>query len=363
MNKNRVLYIFTFSLLFLQCDIITGSKSGSSWENLNFPEQSVYVLFLDGNDLYAGAGYDGLWVLDISRSNAEWEYLGHRVTEGERHFSSGVQAIDVYDGEIRIRSETVADNGRGVGIWLSKDRGKTWEPSDQGISTDRYDSFWPRDFTRSPHNPNLILAGAGSVFRSEDGGEQWYRVYPEPEFPYRVYSLYFGLVWHPTKANIIWAYGETNRFQPWLMRSTDSGITWERFPHINVPRDNAFYSMAFDSGNPDIIYIGAQAGVISSTKGGEEWMGEDPVPALFTDKQGGFFYAMVAHPRISGILFAGAGPRVYGSKNYGETVSILNTPPELTFILDMWYDENTDMLYVAGDGGVFRLRSPVVHIP
>jgi len=72
---------------------------------------------------------------------------------------------------------------------------------------------------------------------------------------------------------------------------------------------------------------------------------------------------MVTHPRISGILFAGAGPRLYGSKNYGETVSILNTPPELSFILDMCYDENTDMLYVAGDGGVFRLGRPVAHIP
>jgi len=285
MNKNRVLYIFTLSLLFLQCDIITGSKSGSSWGNLNFPEQSVYVLFLDGNDLYVDAGYDGLWVLDVSKSNAEWEYLGHRVTEGERHFESGVQAIDVYKGTIFIGyiSPLKLDSGNYIGVWKSVDRGMTWLPADAGIRIPEEGWSSARSIIRSPFNPDEMFLGYGDVYKSDDGGMQWYRVYPGPEFPYRFPSLYFGLVYHPKDRNIIWAYGETNRFQPWLMKSTDGGETWDRFSDINVPRDNAFYSMEFDAGDPDIIYIGAQAGVIRSNKGGKEWRGEEPVPALFTD--------------------------------------------------------------------------------
>jgi len=368
-NRNRFIYIFTFSLFFFQCDIITDSKNGSSWENLNFPEQPVYVLFLDGNDLYVGAGYDGLWVLDISRSNAEWEYLGHRVTEGERHFESGVQTINVHDSNIIIGyiepiDKTDVENEIGIGVWRSKDRGNKWEPADKGVRAPWGGwSEWSsaRSIIRSTYDTDHLLLGYGSVYKSEDGGESWYRIYPEPEI--RHTSLYFGLIWHPTNPKIIWAYGETNRFQPLLMRSIDEGRTWEEYFQVNVPRDNAFYSMAFDAGDSDIIYIGAQAGVIRSTKGGKEWIGEDPVPALFTDKQGGFFYAMQTHPTIPGVLFAGAGSQLYASNNYGQTVYILDTPSELTFIIDMWYDAKGEVLYVAGDGGVFRLNKPMAAIP
>lgn len=89
------------NLLLVSCGLFD-ADSNLDWQNLKFPEQSVYVLFLDGNDVYAGAGYDGLWGLDMSNSNAEWEYLGHRVTEGERHFDAGVQAVDVFKDKITI---------------------------------------------------------------------------------------------------------------------------------------------------------------------------------------------------------------------------------------------------------------------
>lgn len=352
------LLLFCATISLSGCGLFDGEVR-PEWENLGFSEQSAYVLFLDGNDLYVGAGYDGLWAADISKRTAEWEYLGHRVTDGERHFGSGVKAIDVYNEEIRIRAETYHESGRRVGVWLSTDRGETWMPGDNGMFTERHQSFWPSAFARNPHIPNLILAGNGTVFRSRDNGDQWERVYPEPESPYRYTSLYFGLKWHPANADVIWAYGETNRFQPWLMRSGDGGTIWEEYFQVNVPKENAFYSMAFDAGNPDILYIGAQAAVIRSQEGGAEWLGEDPVPALFTDSWGNAFYALQTHPSRAGILFAGAAGRLYASRNHGDTVTILDTPKELTFILDMWYDEHREVLYVAGDGGVFRLRNPV----
>ena len=336
-----------------------------SWEDLSLPLQTGYVLFIENNNLYVGAGYDGLWVLDISRSNTEWEYLGHRVTEGERHFEAGVQAIDIYNETITIGYIYPPEiDDKFIGVWRSKDRGNTWEPADEGIRAPWGGwSQWSsaRSIVRSPYNSEHMLLGYGSIYNSELGGETWEQVYPDQGTRYT--SLYFGLVWHPTDPDIIWAHGETNRFQPWLMKSLNGGETWERFTHVNVPRDNAFYSMAFDADDPDIIYIGAQGAVIISTKGGEEWMGEEPVPALFTDDQGNFFYALQTHPEIPGVLFAGAGKRLYGSKDYGETVSILETPDELTFIIDIWYDEDADILYVSGDGGVFRIQNPVRLIP
>lgn len=219
-----------------------------------------------------------------------------------------------------------------------------------------------RSIVRSPYSKNHMLSGDGSIYISTDNGMEWSRVYPEPEFPYRFTSPYFGLAWHPADPAVIWNYGETGFLQPRLMRSIDDGTTWEGYIQINVPRDNAFYSMAFDAGAPDIIYIGAQAAVIRSVSGGTEWMGEDPVPALFTDKRGAFFYALQAHPSQSGVLFAAAADRLYASRDHGDTVIILDTPKELTFILDKWYYTDRDVLYVVGDGGVFRLNNPVQAI-
>ena len=352
------------ALLAASCD---SGPQEAVWEDLGFPEPSGYALFLEGDDLYVGAGHDGLWALDLRSSGAEWEYLGHRVTDGERHFESGVQAVDVYQGKITIgyADPPVQPDGQRIGLWCSGDRGVTWAPCDDGARQLLGGVPWSsaRSITRSRHDGDQMLIGDGSVHKSVDGGDQWGRVYPEPEFPYRFTSLHFGLAWHPVDPALIWAYGETGRFQPWLMRSTDGGTTWEEHFRINVPRDNAFFSMAFDPVDPDIMYVGAQGAVIRSTKGGAEWMGDDPVPALFTDSRGNFFYALQVHPRLPGILFAAAGPRLYASRNHGGTARLLDTPEGLTFILDMWYDGASEALYVAGDGGVFRLRNPLGAIP
>lgn len=349
------------------CEWFESGEKKPEWQSLHFPEQSVSVLFLDGDDLFAGAGYDGLWVLDLSDKGSTWQYLGRRITEGERHFEAGVQAVDVHEGKITIgyADPPVNEEGHRIGMWCSEDRGGTWDSCDDGARQLYAEKPWSsaRSIIRSPHDDKRMLSGDGSVYRSMNSGTEWHRVYPEPEYPLRYTSLYFGMVWHPAQSSHVWAYGETGRFEPWLMRSIDGGTTWEEYFQISVPRGNAFYSMAFDARNPDIIYIGAQGAVIRSTKGGAEWMGLDPVPALFTDSRGNHFYALQTHPKISGILFAGAAHRLYGSRNHGKNTAILDTPEELTFILDMWYDEGRNALYVAGDGGVFRLSHPVNAIP
>lgn len=362
--------IAILTLFLVQCSLFDSSETGdkeSRWESLFFPEQTGYSLFLDGKDLYVAAGFDGLWVIDVSVDNTEWEYIGHRVTEGERHFESGVQAIDVHKGKITIgyADPPVQEDGHKIGLWCSEDRGETWSPCDDGARQLLGGEPWSsaRSIIRSPHTDNHMLIGDGSIFRSTNKGTQWGRTYPEPEYPYRYTSLYFGLAWHPMRANEVWAYGETGRFQPWLMRSNDGGVTWdESYSQIRIPRDNAFYSMAIDPVNPDIIYLGAQGAVIRSLNGGDEWITHDTVTSLFTDSLGNFFYAMETHPKISGILFAAAANRMYASRDRGNTVSILDTPEELAFILDMWYDKDRDELYVSGDGGVFRLINPISAI-
>lgn len=355
---NRCLLLVFFALSVSDCSLFY-NKRVVEWQDLKFPKQSVSALFLDGNDLYAAAGHDGLWVKDLSNHDSKWQYLGHRVIEGERHFESGVQAVDVYQGRITIgyAAPSLQNNGQRIGMWYSEDRGTNWIPADAGIRDTLSQWSSARSIIRSPFDKKMMLAGYGDVFKKNDSIGVWERIYPKSGG--RRGSLHFGLKWHLLRTNEVWAYGESFRFSPLLMRSLDSGATWDEFFRINVPLDNAFYSMAFDAKNPDIIYIGTQGAVIRSMNGGSEWLDEDPVPPLFTDSRGNFFYALQTHPRIPGILFAGAAGRLYGSRNHGDTATIVDTPKELTFILDMWYDQSSESLFIAGDGGVFRLHRPV----
>ncbi len=365
MSTKKIITTVILILFCTSCSLF-GSKKNYNWEDLGFPEQTVYKLFIDGNDIYAAAGHDGLWMRSMKNSD-NWEYLGGSIEDGERHFESGVQAVDVYQGRITIgyTSPPELENGDRIGLWCSENKGIEWQPCDEGVREDLVSESWSdiRTIQRSPYNTEDIIVGNGSVYISINNGELYNRIYPEPNSSSFVRSLYFGLKWHPTDDAVVWAYGETNRFQPWLMKTEDSGQSWFIFNQINIPPGNAFYSLTIDPINPDIIYLGAQGAVLRSTKGGEEWMGEEPVPALFTDDRGNFFYALQTHPTRGGVLFAAAAGRLYGSVNHGNTVNLINTPEKLTFILDMRYDPATNMLYAAGDGGVFRLRNPLKAIP
>lgn len=364
-NRSGLLLVTFFFLTITSCNLFSSNKN-NEWEDLGFPEQTVYKLFIDGDDVYAAAGHDGLWMRSMKNSD-NWEYLGGSIEDAERHFESGVQAVDVYQGRITIgyTDPPEIEVDVRIGLWCSDNNGTDWSPCDEGVREEIGEEQWStiRSIQRSPHNPEHILVGNGSVYLSTNNGEQYNRLYPEADFPFSVQSLYFGLHWHPADDAVIWAYGETGFFQPWLMKTTDKGQNWEEFFHVNIPRDNAFYSFTMDPVNRDIIYLGAQGAVIRSTQNGAEWKGEEPIPALFTDDRGNFFYALQTHSTRGGVLFAAAAGRLYGSLNHGDTVSQIPTPENLSFILDMWFDPTSDMLYVAGDGGVFRLHNPLYSIP
>lgn len=363
-TSSWMLIVILVCFSITSCNLFSGNDN--EWEDLGFTEQTVYKIFIDGDDVYAAAGHDGLWMRSKQNSGT-WDYLGGSVEDGERHFESGVQAVDVYEGRITIgyTDPPEIEDGVRIGLWCSDNNGTEWQPCDYGVLEELGSESWSdiRTIQRSPHNTEHIIVGNGSVYKSINNGELYNRIYPEPNSSSFVRSLYFGLKWHPTDDAVIWAYGQTNRFQPWLMKTEDSGQSWSIFNQINVPPGNAFYSLTIDPVNPDIIYLGAQGAVIRSTKGGEEWMGEEPVPALFTDDRGNFFYALQTHPARGGVLFAAAAGRLYGSRNHGNAVIQIPTPENLTFILDMWFDPASNMLYAAGDGGVFRLHNPLNAIP
>ena len=213
-----------------------------------------------------------------------------------------------------------------------------------------------KDLVCSPSNCDVMVAGRGSLFGSTDNGSSWQLVYPTAR---DIIVLFLRFAWHPKSPTTVWFYGEGNFYQPMLGRSTDAGLTWNEYSRfLNMPLDNAIYSMAFDAAGPDTIYIGAQGAVVKSTNAAQDWISGQRMNALFTDARGGFFYGLVTHPTVSGTFFASADTTMYCSTDGGQTVYLLPSPTRRA-IFAMAYDATRDYLYIGSYEGIFRLKNPL----
>jgi photosystem II stability/assembly factor-like uncharacterized protein len=107
----------------------------------------------------------------------------------------------------------------------SFDGGDTWQASDEGLCDMAVDSIaLSPDFT---HDRTLFAIQSGIVFKSQDAGQAWMQVFPEPggqcETPSYVYT--YGFVVSPNYAydhTVFWLKDRT------LFVSYDEGLNWQR---------------------------------------------------------------------------------------------------------------------------------------
>jgi photosystem II stability/assembly factor-like uncharacterized protein len=176
------------------------------------------------------------------------------------------------------------------GVWKTTNNGISFEPL-----FDDQPSIIIGDMALDPSNPQRIFVGTGEnnssrssyggegVFRSEDGGETWTRVGLEesdrigrilvdPRDPDRVFVAVLGKLYTPGG-------------QRGVYRSDDGGDTWQ----LVLAGENdltGYVDLAFQPGNPDVIYAaawerirrpwnfiegGGGTGVWKSTDGGDTW--------------------------------------------------------------------------------------------
>ncbi len=168
-------------------------------------------------------------------------------------------------------------------------------------------------FELAPSDPNILYAGAQSLWRSDDGGETWntatqnlfadgdfivnIAVHPaNPDIVYcstapaqtataRVFKvtanapfvteltglpnrMCMDIAWHPTNYNI--AYAVFAGFgAPHVWRTTDSGASWQAIDNglPDVPTN----TILVDPLLPDHLYVGNDLGIWLSTDAGASW--------------------------------------------------------------------------------------------
>lgn len=158
-----------------------------------------------------------------------------------------------------------------------------------------------RSLVVSPTNPDIVYVGTegNGAFKSTDGGENWnwlrrgFLTGKACDSSQESYGKIYDLVINPKNENIMYAAVTCGPESPeqsmgGVYKSTDGGQNWVQ--KISGLPNAGINSIALDSKNPDIIYIGTNnekpapsgqelpGGIFKSSNGAESWEALD-IPA------------------------------------------------------------------------------------
>jgi len=152
------------------------------------------------------------------------------------------------------------------GIYRSEDAGASWEKIYTGPNPPQSAILC---LAVDPSNPDAIFAGTLSgLARSDDGGATWTRP------PGRIANMVITRVAvHPFDSRIVLAgtagYG--------IFKSTDGGGEWTQVLNRAGAGANRVLAIEFAPSQPEVIYAGTMSGIYKSRDGGESW---DPATGM-----------------------------------------------------------------------------------
>ena len=229
----------------------------------------------------------------------------------------------------------------------------------------------------SPVNPNLVLFGTdmGGLWRSTDGGQNWYSVTENINM-----RAVMGIEFHPTKENLVYCIqgtkgtGLASRLAKTSLdgfyRSTDGGRTWEQVLHKLFLTSAASQDLIKfdDAGN---VYVLSREGIYKSTDDGENFTlvgnpdvtsadtGEDSEEnpdADDTDSSSGGVYAMWISGDGQTIVTATGASGVRLSTDGGATWSTKNVSANTTGASSVTVDpKNSNHWYAVFSGESYKI--------
>jgi photosystem II stability/assembly factor-like uncharacterized protein len=144
-----------------------------------------------------------------------------------------------------------------------------------------------------PGDNNIYYAGAasGGVWKSWDGGDQWYPIFDSQDA-----QSIGSIALAPSNPNIVWvgtgeAFIRSNvSLGDGVYKSIDGGKTWK---HMGLEKTGRIGRILIDPANPDVVYAAAlgtcygpqqERGVYRTTDGGVTWK-----RVLFVDENTGVY--------------------------------------------------------------------------
>ncbi len=280
------------------------TNGGKNWIILRngFPEISegafsapVNTLAIDPvntNIIYAGIGLRGLQgrgqIYKSTDAGSSWVLLN---LKNQIHPQAVIYSICIHPA-----NRSLLFIGTDYGIYVSKDAGRTWHESNEGLPNKNvraitigkapqyilYLTVWTSSKKALVHN--------GGVYRSIDAGKTWQRVYkglnhfmgvnPEPDnsITSSTTSNYYPIAADPKSSNVCYV-ADVSWVSGGLYKTIDSGFNWKRCTERMHFRDYGWItqwttvvnSIAISDSNPNIIYIGTSGHIFKTEDAGNSW--------------------------------------------------------------------------------------------
>ena len=163
--------------------------------------------------------------------------------------------------------ENGAWQGPGSGLYKSTDGGNSWRQLTKGLPT--FEQGLGRiGFAIAPSDSNRLYATVdansklGGLYRSDDAGESWQLVNPDPRLWGRGGDFAEVQV-HPQKPDVVFVANVAS------YRSTDGGKSFVSFK--GAPGGDDYHRLWINPENPDIMLFATDQGAIVTVNGGETW--------------------------------------------------------------------------------------------
>jgi photosystem II stability/assembly factor-like uncharacterized protein len=215
------------------------------------------------------------------------------------------------------------------GFFKSTDGGATWRESaqlkDQAIHS----------LAQSESNPDTLIAGTfTTIFRSDDGGETWKQL---PTANVNGLHHVESLAIDPRTADTIYA---GTFYLPY--KSVDGGQTWKSIKN-GIIDDSDVFAIDIDPRDPNHVIASACSGIYETKNAGESWRKVQGIPSQSRRTR-----AILQHPSVSGIVYAGTTEGFWRSEKGGDADSwMVTTSRQLEINSIAVHPSRPDMVYIG----------------
>jgi photosystem II stability/assembly factor-like uncharacterized protein len=192
------------------------------------------------------------------------------------------------------------------GFFKSVDGGRKWRESTE-LKNEALHSL-----TQSDSNPSVLIAGTfNGIFRSDNSGDSWTQL-PTYNTPGLVHVE--SLAIDPRTTSTIYA-------GTWYLpyKSTDGGQTWKNIKN-GIIDDSDIFAIDIDPRDPNHVIASACSGIYETSNAGDSWTKVQGIPSQSRRTR-----AIVQHPSIAGLVFAGTTEGFWRSERGGKADSWMVT--------------------------------------
>lgn len=344
-------------------DVTTVSEN-SGWVNLAGSTLGI-------TQFYGGAASsDGSVIIGGAQDNDKIRYhsLGDWSGAGSwfqaEYGDGGMCAVDPTNSDI-LYSEYVF-----LRIKKSIDGGDTWSTKTSNLSdaNDGDKSLFIAPFVIDPNNPQTLIAGGTSIWRTTDAAENWGSIKNVVANQPKCSAIDVA----PGNSDIIYV-GYTNGRLEVTFNGTAANPTWTRIDNNAVALPNRYVTdIAINPTNSNEVYVTFSGfnndNIWYSSDNGQHWIcrsGSAPndLPALQVN-------SIRVHPRNGNWVFAGTDLGVFASMDKGQNWAIdpryptqNNEMPANVCVSELFWQDDYNLIAASHGRGMYRaLTMPVIYV-